>query len=200
MSGRSEVADMNSTPIGKLPPPSIPMPSVDSSSTNGGESYQEILKNMELHRTMQSEQIAAPRVAASSSQMQQLQQMQMQQMQMQQMPLQQMPLQQMPPQKPPQKAPPAAVQKFRRPGPTKNKSSRIDLKALRPALVVAAIVFVVLSRGAPMIASRLPFSVDAITGKFTIAGLIIISMLSGGMYLGINELIKRFVTVDKDDD
>lgn len=140
---------------------------------------------------MQSEQIAAPRVAASSSQMQQLQEMQMQQMQQMQ--------QQIPPQKPQKiqkKAPPAVV---RRPLAGKKKSSRIDLKALRPALVVAAIVFVVLSRGAPMIATRLPFSVDAITGKFTISGLVIISMLSGGMYLGINELIKRFVSVDKDD-
>ena len=141
---------------------------------------------------MQSEQIAAPRVAASSSQMQQLQEMQMQQMQQMQ--------QQIPPQKPQKiqkKAPPAVV--VRRPLAGKKKSSRIDLKALRPALVVAAIVFVVLSRGAPMIATRLPFSVDAITGKFTISGLVIISMLSGGMYLGINELIKRFVSVDKDD-
>jgi hypothetical protein len=191
MSGRGDVADMNSTPIGKLPPPSIPLPSVDSSTTNGGESYQEILKNMELHRTMQSEQIAAPRLAASSSQMQQLQQMQMQQMQMQQMP-------QMPP---PKKALPPP-QKVKRPAASKKKSSKIDLRALRPALVVAAIVFVVLSRGAPMIATRLPFSVDAITGKFTISGLIIISMLSGGMYLGINELIKRFVSdrIDQEDD
>lgn len=187
MSGRSDVADMNSTPIGKLPPPSIPLPSTDS--INGGESYQEILKNMELHRTMQSEQIAAPRIAASSSQMQQMQQMQMQ-MQMQQMP---------PPPKQ-QKAPPS-TQKIRRPV-SKTKSSKIDLRALRPALVVAAIVFVVLSRGAPMIATRLPFSVDAVTGKFTVSGLVIVSMLSGGMYLGINELIKRFVSdrVDSGDD
>lgn len=142
---------------------------------------------------MQSEQIAAPRVAASSSQMQQLQEMQMQQMQ------QQMQQQQIPPQKTKRvqkKAPPTVV---RRPMEGRKKSSRIDLKALRPALVVAAIVFVVLSRGAPMIATQLPFSVDAITGKFTISGLVIISMLSGGMYLGINELIKRFVSVDKDD-
>ena len=147
---------------------------------------------------MQSEQIAAPRVSASSSQMQQLQQMQMQQMQMQQMPLQQ----QQPQKQQQQATPPSSAQKFRRPS-SKKKSSKIDLKALRPALVVAAIVFVVLSRGAPMIATRLPFSVDAITGKFTISGLVIISMLSGGMYLGINELIKRFVTDrinDEDED
>lgn len=149
---------------------------------------------------MQSEQIAAPRVAASSSQMQQLQQMQMQQMQMQQMPQQMS--QAPPPQKTQklQKATAALANKFRRPAAGNKKSSKIDLKALRPALVVAGIVFVVLSRGAPMIATRLPFSVDAITGKFTIAGLVIISMLSGGMYLGINELIKRFISVDKDDD
>jgi len=140
---------------------------------------------------MQSEQIAAPRLAASSSQMQQMQQMQMQQMQMQQMP-------QMPP---PQKALPPP-QKVKRPAASKKKSSKIDLRALRPAFVVAAIVFVVLSRGAPMIAARLPFSVDAITGKFTISGLVVVSMLSGGMYLGINELIKRFVSdrINQEDD
>lgn len=141
---------------------------------------------------MQSEQIAAPRLAASSSQMQQMQQMQMQQMQ------------QMPQMPPPKKALPPP-QKVKRPAASKKKSSKLDLRALRPALVVAAIVFVVLSRGAPMIAARLPFSVDAITGKFTISGLVIISMLSGGMYLGINELIKRFVSdridqFEQDDD
>lgn len=93
----------------------------------------------------------------------------------------------------PKKAPPAP-QKVKRPAASKKKSFKIDLRALRPAFVVAAIVFVVLSRGAPMIAARLPFSVDAITGKFTISGLVVVSMLSGGMYLGINELIKRFVS------
>ncbi len=67
---------------------------------------------------------------------------------------------------------------------------RIDVKFLRPALVVAAVVFVMLRNVAPQIAKRLPMSVD-LNGKFTIPGLLIISLLSGGLYLGLTELVTR---------
>jgi len=197
MNGKgNDAADMNSTPIGKLPPPSNL--SMRAEAISGDASYQEILKNMELHRTMQSQQLSAP--PAPQQQMQ----MQMQQMQQMQAPSMRQQMQvddddatDIVPAKPSLAAP---KQQQHRPGKKKSSSSRIDLRKLRPALVVATIVFLVLSRGAPMIATRLPFSVDAITGKFTMAGLLIISMLSGGMYLGINELIKRYISdPDRDD-
>lgn len=69
----------------------------------------------------------------------------------------------------------------------------LDLKFLRPALVVAAIVFVMLRNIAPQIAKRVAMSVDEATGKFTVIGLLMISALSGGMYLGLTEILARFV-------
>jgi hypothetical protein len=64
---------------------------------------------------------------------------------------------------------------------------------LRPALIVAVIVFFVLRQGAPQIARLVPLSVDVVTGKFTVAGLAIVSLLSGGAYLGLTELSSRFI-------
>ena len=69
--------------------------------------------------------------------------------------------------------------------------SRINIKFLRPALVVAAIVFVVLRNIAPQIAKSVPAAVDAATGKFTIPGLLVIALLSGGMFLGVTEMVNR---------
>lgn len=64
---------------------------------------------------------------------------------------------------------------------------------LRPALIVAIIVFFVLRQGAPQIARLVPLSVDAATGKFTVAGLVLVSGLSGGAYLGITELFTKVI-------
>jgi len=68
----------------------------------------------------------------------------------------------------------------------------MDLNKIKPAILVASIVFALLSWGAPAIAKRLAWTVDAMTGKFTPSGLIVISVLTGGIYLGISEIIRKF--------
>lgn len=68
----------------------------------------------------------------------------------------------------------------------------MDLNKIKPAILVAAIVFALLSWGAPVVAKQLTWTVDAMTGKFTSSGLIIISLLTGGIYLGISEIIRKF--------
>lgn len=73
-----------------------------------------------------------------------------------------------------------------------SKIPPMDLNKIKPAILVAAIVFALLSWGAPVIAKRLTWTVDAMTGKFTSSGLIIISLLTGGIYLGISEIIRNY--------
>lgn len=73
-----------------------------------------------------------------------------------------------------------------------DKIPAMDLNKIKPAILVAAIVFALLSWGAPVIARQLTWTVDAITGKFTSSGLIVISLLTGGIYLGIAEIIRNF--------
>ena len=72
------------------------------------------------------------------------------------------------------------------------KIPAMDLNKIKPAILVAAIVFALLSWGAPIVAKQLTWTVDAMTGKFTSSGLIIISLLTGGIYLGISEIIRNF--------
>jgi len=72
------------------------------------------------------------------------------------------------------------------------KIPAMDLNKIKPAILVAAIVFALLSWGAPVVAKQLTWTVDAMTGKFTSSGLIIISLLTGGIYLGISEIIRNF--------
>jgi len=72
------------------------------------------------------------------------------------------------------------------------KVPAMDLNKIKPAILVAAIVFALLSWGAPVVAKQLTWTVDAMTGKFTSSGLIIISLLTGGIYLGISEIIRNF--------
>jgi len=67
-----------------------------------------------------------------------------------------------------------------------------DASKVKPAILVAAIVFALLSYGAPLLARRLEWSVDSVTGKFTSAGLVTLSILTGGIFLGISELIRNF--------
>jgi hypothetical protein len=64
------------------------------------------------------------------------------------------------------------------------KIPAMDLDKIKPAILVAAIVFALLSWGAPVVAKQLTWTVDAMTGKFTSSGLIVISLLTGGIYLG----------------
>ena len=73
-----------------------------------------------------------------------------------------------------------------------NKFPSMDLNKIKPAILVAGIVFALLSWGAPVVAKKLTWTVDAITGKFTSSGLIIISLLTGGIYLGISEIIRNY--------
>jgi len=72
------------------------------------------------------------------------------------------------------------------------KPFEFDASKVKPAILVAAIVFALLSYGAPLIARRLEWSVDSVTGKFTSAGLVTLSILTGGIFLGISELIRNF--------
>jgi len=72
------------------------------------------------------------------------------------------------------------------------KVPAMDLNKIKPAILVAAIVFALLSWGAPVVAKQLTWTVDAMTGKFTSSGLIVISLLTGGIYLGISEIIRKF--------
>jgi len=89
---------------------------------------------------------------------------------------------------PPPPPPPAAPQA----GVLGSKIPAMDLNKIKPAILVAAIVFALLSWGAPVVAKQLTWTVDAITGKFTSSGLIVISLLTGGIYLGISEIIRKF--------
>ena len=70
--------------------------------------------------------------------------------------------------------------------------SRFDMEKLKPSILVAAIVFALLSWGAPVVAKRLTWTVDPITGKFTTSGLVVISILTGGIFLGTTEIIRKF--------
>ena len=89
---------------------------------------------------------------------------------------------------PPPPPPPAAPQASM----LGSKIPAMDLNKIKPAILVAAIVFALLSWGAPVVAKQLTWTVDAMTGKFTSSGLIVISLLTGGIYLGISEIIRKF--------
>jgi hypothetical protein len=53
-------------------------------------------------------------------------------------------------------------------------------------------VFVLISYVAPVLAKSLSWSVNAETGKFTAAGLLVISITTGLLHLGSVGLIERF--------
>jgi hypothetical protein len=63
---------------------------------------------------------------------------------------------------------------------------------IKSAILVAAIVFVLISYVAPVLAKSLSWSVNAETGKFTAAGLLVISITTGLLHLGSVGLIERF--------
>ena len=91
-------------------------------------------------------------------------------------------------QSPPEAAAPLPVSE----NTTASKIPSLDLNKIKPAILVTAIVFALLSWGAPVVAKQLSWTVDAVTGKFTSSGLVIISLLTGGIYLGISEIIRNF--------
>jgi hypothetical protein len=63
---------------------------------------------------------------------------------------------------------------------------------IKSAILVAAIVFALISYVAPLLAKNIPWSVNAETGKFTAAGLLVISVTTGLLHLGSVGLIERF--------
>jgi len=76
--------------------------------------------------------------------------------------------------------------------PVKNSPFNFDMVKIKPAILVVIIVFALLSWGAPMIARKITWTVDSVTGKFTPAGLIVLSALTGGIFLGVTEIIRKF--------
>ncbi|AGE50205.1 hypothetical protein ATCVCanal1_491L [Acanthocystis turfacea Chlorella virus Canal-1] len=63
---------------------------------------------------------------------------------------------------------------------------------IKSAILVAAIVFALISYVAPLLAKNIPWSVNAETGKFTAAGLLVISLTTGLLHLGSVGIIERF--------
>ncbi|AGE49201.1 hypothetical protein ATCVBr0604L_547L [Acanthocystis turfacea Chlorella virus Br0604L] len=63
---------------------------------------------------------------------------------------------------------------------------------IKSAILVAAIVFALISYVAPLLAKNIPWSVNIETGKFTAAGLLVISVTTGLLHLGTVGLIERF--------
>jgi hypothetical protein len=63
---------------------------------------------------------------------------------------------------------------------------------IKSAILVAAIVFALISYVAPVLAKNLPWSVNPETGKFTAAGLLVISITTGLLHLGSVGFIERF--------
>lgn len=67
-----------------------------------------------------------------------------------------------------------------------------DQNKLKRAVLVAAIVYLLISYVAPLMAKSIQWSVNQESGKFTAAGLLLISTLTGGLYLGFASIIDKF--------
>jgi hypothetical protein len=76
--------------------------------------------------------------------------------------------------------------------PEKKTFMGFDVAKVKGAILVAAIVFALISYVAPLLAKNIQWTVNADTGKFTSYGLVAISGLTGGLYLGISEIINKF--------
>jgi len=191
MTDKDGGSDMNSTPISKLPPPMI---SGDAPPLPQGASYQDILKTVELNRNIPSK-IPMQQHQPPPQQMHPPAQMMHPQMDpemMHQMHMQMQQHQQRQQQRHQPKKQQPSRESFDDDEPSSLKK-RFNLKFLRPGLIVAAIVFLVLLKIAPMIATKLPFSIDSVTGKFTTAGLLIVSFLAGGTFLFVDETVKKYM-------
>lgn len=195
MADKDGGADMNSTPISKLPPPTMlggGAAETAASSLPQGANYQDILKSVDLARNnfaasgppRQQQQHFQPAPSSYDDENPELEAM----MRM--------------------RARAAAAQGQAQAARGRNKAatvknhhardapaqaaSKFDFKFLRSGLIVAAIVFVVLLKIAPLVATKLPFSIDSVTGKFTTVGLLIVSFLAGGTFLFADEMLKRY--------
>lgn len=194
MADKDGGADMNSTPISKLPPPTmIGGGATDATPLPQGANYQDILKNVDLARNnFAASPPPRPNVQAASygdenpelEAMMRMRARAQAQGQMQQQPV--------------GVRSKATGKNHRERGAESahpaTTTSKFDLKFLRPGLIVAAIVFVVLLKIAPLVATKLPFSIDSVTGKFTTVGLLIVSFLAGGTFLFADEMLKRYAT------
>lgn len=67
-----------------------------------------------------------------------------------------------------------------------------DQVKLKSAVLVSAIVFALISYVAPLLARSIAWTVNSETGKFTAAGLLLISSMTGGIYLGVVSIIEKF--------
>lgn len=76
--------------------------------------------------------------------------------------------------------------------PPKTTFMGFDTAKIKNAILVGAIVFALISYVAPLLAKNLPWTVNADTGKFTAYGLLTISAMTGGLYLGVTALIDKF--------
>lgn len=78
--------------------------------------------------------------------------------------------------------------------PTPEEKSILGFKAkkIKHAVLVSAVVYFLIWYVAPMMARNLQWTVNIDTGKFTSYGLVAISILTGGLYLGITSIIERF--------
>jgi hypothetical protein len=190
MTDKDGGSDMNSTPISKLPPPSLASGKMtETAPLPQGVNYQEILRSVDLARNNPSQLSAQqdPRpYEEEPSTMRMRARAQAQAQAQAQARARERARQQL-------------VKKQQRgsvgddPTPAaKTTPAKFDFKFLRPGLIVAVIVFVVLLKIAPLVANKLPFSIDSVTGKFTTAGLLIVSFLAGGTFLFADEMIKKY--------
>ncbi len=179
--------DMNSTPLSKLPPPPV---MTDQPSLPQGATYQDVLKSVELSR---SRPIPVPAAISqtppqTTAQFQQMMPARVEQPTMEQ----QRPVYVEQQRK--RRVPEYSQQRRARRhviDDIPEKNERFTLKSVLPGLAVAGIVFMVLFKIAPMIATSLPFSVDSVTGKFTTTGLLLVSFLAGGSFLFVDEMVLK---------
>jgi hypothetical protein len=78
------------------------------------------------------------------------------------------------------------------PAPREKAILGFNAKKVKSAILVSSIVFLLIWYVAPMMARNLQWTVNVDTGKFTAMGLVAISALTGGLYLGIISLIEKF--------
>jgi hypothetical protein len=78
------------------------------------------------------------------------------------------------------------------PAPQEKAILGFNAKKVKNAVLVSSIVFLLIWYVAPMMARTLQWTVNVDTGKFTAYGLVAISALTGGLYLGITSLIEKF--------
>jgi hypothetical protein len=175
-------------------PNSTPLAQLQKNSLGGGGDYQEVLQQVQqLQQPQIQQQIQQqPQIQQQIQQPQFLQQIQQPQFQQQIQHQIQQPVQHFQD----YEEPDLTLKKARKLSKIKTTSLPEKKKRfafLRPAFIVAFVVFIILRFGAPEIARVVPMAVDQ-NGKFTIAGLTMVSLLAGGAYLGITDLLMKVLT------